>query len=84
MSWLGDAWDWTKDKASDAWDWLTGDGIWGWLRALLIIIIGLAIVAILLFLILGLTLWVQVAMVVLGVAFFFLVVYGIATRNTKS
>ena len=72
----------TKKAASKAWDWLTGDGPAGWIRAILVLIIIFAAIAIVVFLIPALTLWVQVAMVVLAVAFFFLVVYGIATKKS--
>lgn len=81
MGWLGDAWDAVTGAASDAWDWLTGDGAWGWLRALLIMIIIGAVIAGIILLIIGLSFWVEVAMVVIAVAFFFLVVYGIVTRK---
>jgi len=71
-----------KKAASKTWDWLTGYGDLGWIRAILLIIIVVADIAIIVFLILGLLVLVQVAMVVLAVGFFFLVVYRIVTRKS--
>ena len=81
MGWLGDAWDAVTGAAGDAWVWLTGDGEWGWLRAIFIIISLGAALAGLVFIIIGATLLFEIAIVVLGIAALFLFIYSIATRK---
>ena len=81
MGWLGDAWDAVKGAASSTWDWLTGDGAWGWIRALLIIATIAAALAGLAFIIFGATLLFEIAIVVLGIAALFLFIYSIVTRK---
>jgi len=83
MGIFGDAWDAVSGAAGAAWDWASGDGPASWIRGLLVIIGISGGLAIGVFLFLTMPFWVEVAMVVVAVAFVGIVIYDIATRNSK-
>ena len=85
MSWLGDAYDWGKDKVSDGWNWLSGGGPAGWIRAILFLLLGIALVVFAVAIIWGFIILAEAALffIVLSVAFLILyeLVSYIVTRN---